>query len=697
MATKYGNRPSGKAGRSYVTYTKSQTATNIVVTIKAGYYVAKSSWNTVSAVTCSVTGTGQKKLTGSLSKATRKGVKHYQMVSGKYTFARKASAYTVTIANKVTFSNYSTSLSFKITIPAQNSVPVSVEIERADASGELNEEGFYAKAVLDVDATGHTTTIAPTVTVDGVAKSVTWLDENGNTAVLSGVKTAKQYHCLINIGAPFYSHKVVVKTKVTSGSAIWNYTDDETFDISVIPKWKVKHRVESIIPDLFSNGKADVEVIVKNYTTGEFDTMTSNYGFPIDIIGQYIFDIEVMLDEHHVAQTEIDEVVADTTTTEIKVAYRKANSTQKPQREAFYKTTKCMNFHNGLANNMFVGGCDVADYNSRVWYSALNNPLYFPDTNYIEAGSNDKKVMGLTKVGDYLGIIKQGSTTDTSIYLAYATTFDDNTTYALRSQVNGIGAFGKYGFNVVGDETLFLSKDGIMAIDISEDETKQVRNRSFYINKKLCSEENLENAFSIEWKGFYALAINDRLYLLDSSQKTSWENEKTNLQYEAYYFENFPALTMAKYKENLWFNTKETLCRMKSYEKDGINAYNDDGEPIFAEWSTILDDDKSVNFFKNLQKKGNIVSILPFPQTSATVWVKKDNEDEEYIGEINANEPPFPVDLYMNKKVKKYKRLQFIIRNAVKNEGFGVNQIIKNYTLGNYSKNRRNTDDIQSL
>ena len=40
----------------------------------------------------------------------------------------------------------------------------------------------------------------------------------------------------------------------------------------------------------------------------------------------------------------------------------------------------------------------------------------------------------------------------------------------------------------------------------------------------------------------------------------------------------------------------------------------------------------------------------------------------------------------VKKKVKKYKRLQIIVENDALNEGFGVLQIVKTFTIGNYAK-----------
>ena len=51
---------------------------------------------------------------------------------------------------------------------------------------------------------------------------------------------------------------------------------------------------------------------------------------------------------------------------------------------------------------------------------------------------------------------------------------------------------------------------------------------------------------------------------------------------------------------------------------------------------------------------------------------------------FNTNDSP--QDIYLKKKVKKYKRLQLIALNDGLNEGFGILQIAKTFTVGNYAK-----------
>ena len=111
--------------------------------------------------------------------------------------------------------------------------------------------------------------------------------------------------------------------------------------------------------------------------------------------------------------------------------------------------------------------------------------------------------------------------------------------------------------------------------------------------------------------------------------------------------------------------------------------------PISAEWSTIADDDGAVHFYKNLTKKGFVISLLPEHGNEVVVVLRPDERDPVEIGRLPAGTSELPWDLIVRKKVKKYKRLQIICQNSRYNDGFSLDQIIKTYTMGNYSKNRR--------
>lgn len=446
-------------------------------------------------------------------------------------------------------------------------------------------------------------------------------------------------------------------------------------------------------------------------------------------------------------------------------------------REAFQSCQKVAIYGNGIINQVFMGATTYPEYTSRLWYSNLSDPTYFPDTNYIEVGSTDTAIMGMIKVDEYLGVIKQGKTLDSSIYLAYPTSFQNDTTYAVKQSLPGIGAISNGAFNLLNSEALFLSSDGVMGIEVSEDETKTARNRSYYINKNLLSETNLQNAISFTYDGMYLLALNNHVYVLDGAQKSSWANEKTNLQYECYYWENVPAKCFARMDDELYFaDNNGNLCRFKTdndkypyfddysvdgdlciaessgegeltakivtqvnvsanvnvatitakvqspqylvfkYEGDkwylgadevnlsdygitatgkagsiiGVIVYQGEyayGYPIYATWATIADDDGTPQFYKNLQKKGTMVILEPSSDSGVEVYLKADDKEPIYVGKTDAS-GTLPTDYYTKKKVKKYKRLQIKCVNNGLLDSFGIDQIIKTYTVGNFSKNR---------
>jgi hypothetical protein len=425
--------------------------------------------------------------------------------------------------------------------------------------------------------------------------------------------------------------------------------------------------------------------------------------------------------------------------------YTGGTAGESESKTAFSQCSRVLVFGSGVINQIFLTSSPYTNYNTRVWYSGATNPKYFPELNYFEAGATDKPIMGLIKVGEYLGVVKQGDNIDTAVYLAYPTTFSEDPVYAVKQNIGGIGAISNGAFNILDEEPLFFSKDGVMAIEVSaQDVDRQLRNRSYYVNKKLCSEDNPSRAISFVYDGMYWIALNGHCYVLDGNQKVAWENTRTNLQYEAYYLENIPAQCFCRFHDELWFTDfNGNVCRFytdadeKKYHDDyhvdgakyvvnyapidgfypvtslddtvavgdfirhGDTWYTvaeigtdsvrvDEGVAIDAVWSTIADDDGSVHYFKNLQKKGVVVSLMPSSDSGVDVYVKADSNAPVLVGTTDAKDYELPFDFYLRKKVKKYKRLQFICRNNVVDDSFGLDQIIKSYTIGNYSKNRGN-------
>lgn len=350
--------------------------------------------------------------------------------------------------------------------------------------------------------------------------------------------------------------------------------------------------------------------------------------------------------------------------------------------------------HTALYDNRvwFTGA--KGDYGNRVWYSNATHDAYYPELNYIVVGSNDTDAVGLCNLGEYLGIVKQPSAVETTVFLAYPTTFETESAYACKNYVSGVGAVASATFVNTENETLFLAEDGIYGLNINA-----VKNRSYYLNKRLCNEPNLENAVATMFNRYYILCVNDHCYVLDTRQKLGWQTEYTNYNYAGYYWDNIPARGFVKYNGELWFiHTDGSLCRFR--DSKSPQCYRDDVDtPIYCEWSTPLDDDGSPQLYKTLQKKGTVATLVHFPKTSAELYINLDDNKLIFAGVFSADPEDTddaPLDCFFKKKVKKYKRLQLIIRNNVLDEPFMVESITKTYMVQGYAKRKSGDGVIRS-
>ena len=357
----------------------------------------------------------------------------------------------------------------------------------------------------------------------------------------------------------------------------------------------------------------------------------------------------------------------------------------------------------GGSNRVFLSG--NPDYKAYDWYSDIFKPNYFPDLNYSIVGTSDTAIMGYQRLGKYQMILKEDNQQDSTVFQRYGTLNDDGSvTFSVEQGVAGIGAISKRCFGMLADEPLFLSRQGIQAItsnNILAERT--IRNRSFFVDSYLTKETNLQNAVACEWNGFYVLCVNGAAYVLDGKNKSYKERSiaSYDYNYECYYWTNIPAVCLLSVAGELYFGTEDgRICKFNT-DIGGVLKYNDDGKAIVASWSTLNDDDDAPHLYKSMTKKGCLVTIKPYARSSGTIYVSKDGNPRQLLrsgimdildwddidfDRFTFNTNDSPQDIFFKKKVKKYKRLQIIVENDALNEGFGVLQIVKTFTVGNYAK-----------
>ena len=379
-------------------------------------------------------------------------------------------------------------------------------------------------------------------------------------------------------------------------------------------------------------------------------------------------------------------------------------------------TTSCMTYGYSAADRVFLVG---GKHKNKVYYSGVNQPMYYPDDNYITVGHDSNGITGLHRVSEYLAAVKDDSAIEGTVFLISGAYLNDEMYFKVTPTSAGTGAIAPKSFSTLVDEPLFLSRSGVFAIANYYTTTEKViRNRSYYLDKKLLKEPNLEEACAITYRRYYILCVNDHCYVLDGRSRSQDKNNNTDYLYEAYYWENVPAKVFYVWQNELYFGDAEGhLCKFNTdianrtkYCDNGILEVNSDGVKsltggvaIPCEWSTPLDDDGRPQYFKTLNKKGSLLTILPYERTSAKVTLVKDGDIRSELGifyadiqtweridferfTFNANDTA--QDDFFRKKIKKYKRLQIVVRNDGLYEPFGILGITKTYTIGNFSKNR---------
>ena len=258
---------------------------------------------------------------------------------------------------------------------------------------------------------------------------------------------------------------------------------------------------------------------------------------------------------------------------------------------------------------------------------------------------------------------------------------------------------------------MFLSNTGIYGLLTNWSSEKYAVNRSARVNRKLCKERNLKNAVGSAFNGYYYLAINGQMYILDGRHKDSTRGGETS--YECYYFDSIPTIKEMFVADNKMFFTDEVgTYTWNSDLPDNLRYYDNlvldengefvSGDPVRAYWSSVFDDDGAPQILKTLKKKGSMAVLVPFSHTGCYVTLVKNGDEFQPLGytatsifgfddvsfepdEFSFEANGVAYDRFTKKKIKKYKRLQIVVGND-KAEPFALTKVVKTYEMGNFAK-----------
>ena len=384
------------------------------------------------------------------------------------------------------------------------------------------------------------------------------------------------------------------------------------------------------------------------------------------------------------------------------------------------KCTIISTYGYGTNDRVVVSG--NPDLPNQDWISGLNDPTYMPDLSYSTVGNESTAILGYCRLGSSQGIVKSDDGKDSTIFLRRAEMDDGEAVFPLQQAIAGVGSVSPGSFASLLDDPLFLSRNGICAIASNSITSEKIcQGRSFYVNAQLTGETGLSDAEAVIWSGMYLLSLpNGHVYAMDGRQSKSYKSASLgDFVYESYYWENVPARVWLCRKngteESLYFGTEDgRICKVNS-DITTMDRYSDGGtrtpgtqaieggKAIDAVWSTKYDDDGTPAILKTMLKRGCCVTIKPYARSSGTVYFRSDRTSgaERPVAarqmdildfsdidfeRFTFNTDDSPQEIFLNRKVKNYKRLQIIARNSEVNEGFGIFQITKHYVTGNYAK-----------
>ncbi len=239
----------------------------------------------------------------------------------------------------------------------------------------------------------------------------------------------------------------------------------------------------------------------------------------------------------------------------------------------------------GAMDRLFLGGNSV--YPNRDFYSELNDPTFFPDTNYGVFGKTESPIVGYSHISDNLCVHKNNETGNVNMILRYGTVSDEgDVIFKVTGTCMGDGAVSKEGFSHLDNEPAYVSTSGICAITPSDIIGERIsQKRSYYIDGKMLDEVDFKNASAVSYKGFLMVLMGDKIYILDSQCPSVDElNIYSHRQYEAYVWEIIPSNILFTDGENLVFGGKNgELCMFYNSDEEE-NCYLDNQKPVEAYW-----------------------------------------------------------------------------------------------------------------
>ena len=284
--------------------------------------------------------------------------------------------------------------------------------------------------------------------------------------------------------------------------------------------------------------------------------------------------------------------------------------TQYSYKDRIDRASICCKFGaSGNMDRLFVAGWDkMPEYE---FWSDIDNPLYFPDTNYACLGDEDTAIMGWSRINNnQMAVHKNSNGSDPTIYVQSSRVDEKGAaTFPVTEGPPGDGVISQRAFGVLCGEPLALSEKGVFATKYVADIAADVRYavpRSYYINPKL-KECDLSDAEAIVFNNRYYLSLGDgRVFVADGAQRYAVGGDSDESSFEWFPWDNVPARIWWVSDDRLYFGTADgRICRF-------TDGFMDIDKPVKAYWTSPWLDFGTQTYYKKIK---NVVLTCTEPRT----------------------------------------------------------------------------------
>lgn len=317
----------------------------------------------------------------------------------------------------------------------------------------------------------------------------------------------------------------------------------------------------------------------------------------------------------------------------VKIVYRYKNA-----QDGFKKLYNCTCMQvfgvNGNRDRVFLSG--NGECAGRVYYSHLDNPLYFCDIDYVKVGEGNTNVCSLAYYGTHLAVITDGG--------VYTLQGADGQSDAIKQDalflIDGMFASPKpiasEPSQIFGGEPVYLTTEGVYAVSASGILDERCASlRSSRINVFL-KNENLKDCRMLTWDDYLVISNgNDRLYLLDGKQFSATDSQPyASKQYEGYVWTEICAKVLWTENGVLFFSDGQGI-----FAFDG--GYGDEREagvlyPIDAYWETPYLYGADISDYKFFDKLSVLCDSDSGADTNIKVFARFDNAPWRIIKKYDA-------------------------------------------------------------